>query len=70
MKTMDEIRHMYADKKLDKHGFELMAKHYEEKRREKVRVCIEVSDYIYMLMRIKMKRGNIAVFYSVNSAIC
>lgn len=43
MKNIEEIKAMYADKKLDKHGYDLMAKHYEERRREKVRVCIEVK---------------------------
>jgi hypothetical protein len=33
---------MYKDKVLDKEGLELLAKHYEERRREKIRVLKDV----------------------------
>ena len=33
---------MFKDKHLDKEGLELMANHYEEKRKEKIRVLLEV----------------------------
>jgi hypothetical protein len=35
---------MYKDKNLDKEGIELMAKHYEERRKDKVRVIKEVFE--------------------------
>jgi len=42
IRTLDEIKAIYGDNKLDKEGLELLAQHYEERRREKIRVLLEV----------------------------
>lgn len=42
IRNLAEIKEMFKDKHLDKEGLELMAKHYEEKRKEKIRVLLEV----------------------------
>jgi hypothetical protein len=44
---MAEIKEMFKDKHLDKEGLELMAKHYEEKRKEKIRVLLEVPSQLH-----------------------
>jgi len=43
MKSFDEIKEMYGDGKVDREGLELIAQHYEERRREKVRILLEVN---------------------------
>lgn len=37
---------MYKDRKLDEEGYQLMLRHYEERRKEKLRVCLEVSYFM------------------------
>ena len=42
MLSLEEVRSMYGDNKLDKDGLELLAQHHEERRKEKIRVLLEV----------------------------
>jgi len=44
IRTLDEIKSIYGDNKLDKEGLELLGQHYEERRREKIRVLLEVKE--------------------------
>ncbi len=43
MRTAAEIREIFRSKNLSKDGVEQMVMHYEERRREKVRVLLEVK---------------------------
>lgn len=49
MRSFDEIKEMYGDGKVDREGLELIAQHHEERRREKVRVLLEVKREEYKL---------------------
>lgn len=41
-RTFAEIKEMYRDRGFDREGYELMAKHYESRRQEKVKVLLDV----------------------------
>jgi len=43
IRTPAEIKEIFRSKNLDKEGIEQMVLHYEERRREKVRVLLEVN---------------------------
>ncbi len=43
MKTFDEIKQYYKEKNLDKGSLEIRFNHYEERRKEKVNILLEVE---------------------------
>ena len=43
VRTLPEIKEMYRDRGFDREGIELMAKHYENKRKEKVQLLLDVK---------------------------
>jgi len=57
IRNTQEIKEMYKEKNLDNEGYELMARHYEERRREKVRVLREER-----LQLIEDERNGIQIY--------
>jgi hypothetical protein len=43
VRTVEDIKQQNKGRALDNENLEIMARHYEERRREKVRVLIEVN---------------------------
>jgi hypothetical protein len=43
VKTFDEIKQYYKEKNLDKGSLEIRFNHYEERRKEKVNILLEVE---------------------------
>ena len=49
-KTIGDLNEMYADAGLDNQGFKMLAERYEEKREDKVRLCLKVlKDYFFVV---------------------
>jgi len=48
-RTINEIKEHYKERKIDREGLELIHKHHEERRRDKVRLLLEV----YMQIKLK-----------------
>jgi hypothetical protein len=49
VRTAEDIKQQNKGKALDQENLELMARHYEERRREKVRVLLEVESSLHEL---------------------
>ena len=51
VKTLADIKEMYADAGLDKEGFEMMVEHVEKKRVEKVKLLLKERERLTEDMR-------------------
>lgn len=43
MKNIEQIKELYRDRKFDREGFEMMASSYEERRKEKIKILLDVK---------------------------
>lgn len=46
-KNLDDIKVIYKEKDVDKATLEKRAKHYEERRREKIRILLDVMSPVF-----------------------
>jgi hypothetical protein len=47
MKSMEQLKQMYREKAHDKSAMDIMARHYEERRKEKIRILLEVYLFFF-----------------------
>jgi len=47
---------MYRDRGFDREGLELMAKHYENKRKEKVQILLDVKVKLGFKLLIRLRK--------------
>ncbi len=52
IKNIEQIKELYKDRKFDREGFEMMARSFEDRRKEKIKILLEVNICSVIILKI------------------